>query len=66
MKLNPHVGELVDPHDSKSCAFGRVGSSPTMRTIYIKMAKKTKKIKFTVLTKEQVEADRSKAWKYLA
>ena len=24
-----------------------------------------KKIKFTILTKEQVEAGRSKAWKYL-
>lgn len=36
-------------------------SSGTMK----KKVKKTKKIKFTVLTKEQVEADRCTAYKYL-
>ena len=28
------VAELVDAHDSKSCALGRVGSIPTFGTSY--------------------------------
>ena len=29
---NAEVAELVDAHDSNSCAFGRVGSIPTFGT----------------------------------
>ncbi len=29
------VAELVDAHDSKSCALGRVGSIPTFGTSFI-------------------------------
>lgn len=51
---------------SKASAERRVGSTPTRDTkINVYMAKIKKKVKFVVLTKEQVESDRSNAWQYL-
>lgn len=46
---------MVDLAVSKIVAEKRVGSSPTGNT----------KIKFIILSKEEVENDRSKAYKYL-
>ena len=57
--INALVGELAYPPDLGSgfCGFDAHRG-------HMKKEIKTK-VKFTILTKEQVEAARSKAWKYL-
>ena len=41
---NAEVAELVDAHDSNSCALGRVGSIPTFGTIKPRHHRKAIKI----------------------
>ena len=43
------MAELVDAHDSKSCAFGRAGSIPALGTLKQKALSKKLKAFFLVL-----------------